>query len=122
MSDTRDSVRALLFKEDYLLNSSPSSLEEDISYFDKKLDEHLDFYDALSPARKAVFIDICLSIGINNFFNLEDMLWFAQIGEYKKAADSILEAAKYKMIIEKNSSMLARTMASGTLSIKDEDE
>jgi lysozyme len=67
-------------------------LEDDIFYFNSKLDYYFDFFRSLSDNRKCILIVLCFDLGINGLLEYPDMLEAIQTGDYEKAAVEIMNS------------------------------
>jgi len=95
--------RGISLSEAYIM------LENDIDYFDDKLRDLLDFYCRLSPARQAILIDMCFSLGVIGLLKLKDMLRCLSEGEYECASRNMLMSDWAK--ISNRAQELAKFMA-----------
>lgn len=67
-------------------------LEDDISYFVKKLSQYCDFFDGLDENRQIALIDMCFNLGINGFLSFNKMIDALRKKDYVTAAQEMLSS------------------------------
>lgn len=73
-------------------NSGGVILDDDIAWFAPKLSQLLDFYDDLTPNRKAVLIDMAYNLGLQGLLDFKEMLQAIRKKNYNEAADQMLKS------------------------------
>lgn len=67
-------------------------LDDDISYFNSKLEGVLSFFNELDDNRKVAVVDMCFNLGINGFLEFNRFISALETKDYQKAHDELLNS------------------------------
>lgn len=67
-------------------------LDDDINYFNSKLNSLLSFFSGLDEPRQIVLIDMCFNLGVHGFLDFHRMLDAIENEDWEKAAEEILNS------------------------------
>ncbi len=89
-------------------------LDEDIIYFDGKLNHFLPFFHKLSENRQICLINLCFNVGIQGFLNFRNMILALESHDYERAAQEMLDS-KWAEQVGERATILATIMRTGEM-------
>lgn len=78
--------RGISIPESYYL------MDEDINYFQIRLDLYLNFFKDLDENRQIALIDMCFNLGVQGFLNFKNMILALEAKDYERAAQEMLNS------------------------------
>jgi len=85
-------------------------LRNDLTRVQSELLNAVPCYHRLSEVRQCVLMDMCFNLGINRFMQFKMMLTALEMGEYKEAANEMLDSRWAKQVGQR-ANRLANMMA-----------
>ena len=73
-------------------------LDEDIEKVFVQLDDYLDWWRNLDEVRQMVLVNMCFNLGVNGLLSFNHTLTHIQNGEYKQAAEGMLQSKWAKQV------------------------
>ena len=74
------------------INEAFYLLDDDISYFNNKLNHYLHFFGHITENRQIALIDMCFDLGILGLLNFKKMIAALEIYNYELAAHELLDS------------------------------
>lgn len=89
-------------------------LDDDIVYFNNKLNYYLPFFINLSENRQIALINMCFNLGIQGFLGFKDMISALEAHDYERAAKEMLDS-KWAQQVGERAICLANIMRTGEI-------
>lgn len=89
-------------------------LDDDIIYFNSKLNHYLPFFSGLSENRQIALINMCFNLGIQGFLGFREMISALEAHDYERAANEMLES-KWTQQVGERAAQLANIMRTNEL-------
>lgn len=89
-------------------------LDDDIFYFNNKLNHYLSFFGTLSENRQIVLIDMCFNLGIQALLGFKEMISALESHDYDRVAQEMLDS-KWAEQVGDRAILLAEIMRTNEL-------
>lgn len=89
-------------------------LDDDIFYFNNKLNHYLPFFSELDENRQIVLIDMCFNLGVQGLLAFKQMVSALESHDYERAAREMMES-KWAEQVGERATQLAAIMRTNQL-------